>query len=87
MFIIEKTEIGRAIESARQLHPMVRMVRFGEYQVSGSNGNAYTVRCYRDKRGLKTIDCTCATRDGIACKHGMAAASLHVGLAAQRRAA
>ncbi len=58
------------------------MIRLGEYYVSGSNGSDYTVKCYRDRRGLKTIDFTCATHDGIACKHGMAAASLHIGLAA-----
>ncbi len=29
MFIIEKTEIAKAIENARELHPVVRMVRFG----------------------------------------------------------
>lgn len=87
MFSLERTEIGRAIERARQLHPKVKMLRFGEYQVSGSNSITYIVKCYRDQRGLKTIDCTCATRDGIACKHGMAAVSLHIGMAAQRRAA
>jgi hypothetical protein len=86
MFTLETTEVARAIENARALHPKVKMRRFGEYEVSGSKGNAYTVKCYRD-RGQRVIDCECPTRDGIACKHGMAAVSLHIGLAAQRRAA
>ncbi len=84
MFALETTEISRAIANAKALHPKVKMVSFGEYQVTGSRGNAYTVRCYRD-RGYKVVDCSCPTRDGIACKHGMAAVSLHIALAAQRR--
>jgi hypothetical protein len=80
MFIIEQTEISRAIENAKRLHPKVRMVTFGLYQVTGSRGNAYAVRCWREG-GQKAVDCTCATRDGIACKHGMAAVSLHIAVA------
>lgn len=76
MFIIEKTEIAKAIENARKLHPVVRMVRFGLYTVTGSKGNEYIVRCWREK-GMKHVDCTCPTRDGVACKHGMAAVPLH----------
>ena len=86
MFTLETTEISRAIDNAKALHPKVKMLRFGEYEVSGSKGNSYTVKCYRDK-GQKVVDCACKTRDGIACKHGLAAVSLHIGLAAQRRAA
>jgi hypothetical protein len=76
MFIIEKTEIAKAIENARLLHPVVLMVRFGLYTVTGSKGNTYTVRCWRDAQG-KNVDCSCATRDDVACKHGMAAVPLH----------
>jgi hypothetical protein len=76
MFIIEETEIAKAIDRARELHPKVRMVRFGWYEVTGSTGRTYAVRCWRE-RGQKIVDCTCATRDGIACKHGMAAVPLH----------
>lgn len=86
MFVIGETEVGKAIENARQLHPKVKMILFGEYLVSGSRSSSYIVRCYRD-RGLKIVDCGCPTRDGVACKHGMAAVSLHIGLAARRRAA
>ena len=86
MFTLETAEISRAIENAKALHPKVKMLCFGKYEVSGSKGNSYTVKCYR-ANGEKIIDCTCPTRDGIACKHGMAAVSLHIGLAAQRRAA
>lgn len=86
MFTLETTEIAKAIDRAKQLHPKVRMIAFGKYEVSGSKGNSYIVNCYRD-RGQKVIDCACKTQDGIACKHGMAAVSLHICMAAQRRAA
>lgn len=82
MFTLETAEISRAIEKAKALHPKVRMIRFGEYAVTGSRGNTYTVRCYRD-RGQKVVDCGCRTRDGVACKHGMAAVSLHIAVAAR----
>lgn len=48
------------------------MVRFGEYIVSGSQGGAYIVRCWRDRAG-KHVDCTYRTSDSVACKHGLAA--------------
>jgi hypothetical protein len=86
MFTLETAEISRAIENAKALHPTVKIIRFGEYSVTGSKGNGYIVKCYRDS-GEKVVDCTCPTRNGIACKHGMAAVSLHIALAAMRRAA
>jgi hypothetical protein len=83
MFILEETPIIKAIEKAKALHPKVRMVVFGKYEVSGSKGNIYTVQCSRQK-GQKIVDCTCQTRDFTACKHGMAAVSLHIAMARQR---
>ena len=84
-FILETAEISRAIENAKSLHPKVKMIRFGECSVTGSKANPYIVRCYRDK-GQKVVDCACQTREGVACKHGMAAVSLHIALAAGRNA-
>jgi hypothetical protein len=84
MFTIETTPIARAISNAKALHPKVKMVRFGEYTVTGSQGDTYTVRCWRDREG-KNVDCTCPTRDGIACKHGLAAVNLHIAVARMRR--
>jgi hypothetical protein len=82
MFTLETTEISNAIDRAKALHPKVSMIRFGEYAVTGSKGNSYTVRCYRE-RGQRVVDCACPTRDGVACKHGMAAVSLHIAVAAR----
>jgi hypothetical protein len=87
MFRLEETEIAKAIERARELHPIVRIVRFGEYIVSGSKGARYIVKCYRDREGFKTVDCSCKTRDFTACKHGVAALPLHIHMAATRATA
>jgi hypothetical protein len=83
MFIIEDTPIARAIQNAKALHPKVKMVEFEKYEVTGSKGRTYTVRCSR-RNEQKVVDCTCQTRDFTACKHGMAAVSLHIAVARQR---
>ena len=93
MFRLEETDISKAVERARELHPTVRGIGEGCYTVTGSRpGTLYTVKCHRDDEGFKTVDCTCQTRDGVACKHGMAAVALHLYMAAvemviRRRAA
>jgi hypothetical protein len=82
MFRLEETEISKAIDRCKELHPTVRVIAFGEYSVTGSKeGTNYTVKCYRDEEGMKTVDCSCHTRDGVACKHGMAAVAMHIYLA------
>jgi hypothetical protein len=83
MFSLETANIEKAINNAKALHPKVKMIEFGTYEVTGSKGNIYTVRCYRSA-GEKIVECNCATRAGIACKHGLAAVSLHIALAARR---
>lgn len=82
MFRIEEANLSAAVERCKELHPTVRVIAFGEYTVTGSRpGTDYTVKCYRDEQGFKTVDCSCKTRDGIACKHGVAALSLHIYMA------
>ncbi|MDQ3821123.1 MAG: SWIM zinc finger family protein [Acidobacteriota bacterium] len=84
MFILKsKEQISRAIENARALHPKVRMVSFGEYLVTGSKGDTYTVLCYR-AGGEKIVDCSCPSRKP--CKHAAAALPLHIHLATRRGA-
>jgi uncharacterized Zn finger protein len=94
MFRLEDTEIAKAVDRCRELHPTVRLTdTFGVYTVTGSESNKlYKVSCYRAPKGFKTIDCTCKTRDGVACKHAVAALALHIYCATvrqimQRRAA
>jgi hypothetical protein len=86
MFALETTDLSRAIQNAKALRPKVRMVCFGEYKVTGTKGNEYTVRCYRFF-GEKVIECSCRTKDGVACKHGVSAVLLHLHVAATRIAA
>lgn len=84
MFRLEDTKLESAIKRAKELHPKVRMQMFGIYEVTGSKGNTYMVSCYRDEEGFKTVDCECTTRDGVACKHGLAAVPLHRYVASYR---
>lgn len=86
MFNLETTRLEKAIQNAKALHPKVKMVQFGKYLVSGSRGNNYTVNCYR-LFGEKIVECSCPTKDGVACKHSVCALILHLHVAATRVAA
>jgi predicted nucleotidyltransferase component of viral defense system len=95
MFRLEDTEIAKAVDRCKEVKPTVRVVSFGEYTVTSSknDGTTYTVKCYRDQQGFKTIDCNCKAgeRDHV-CFHAMAAVALHLYMAAvqmviRRRAA
>lgn len=83
MFILDSIEtMKRAIDRAKTIHPKVRAVCFGRYEVSGSAGGFYTVVCKRDRRGLKIVDCTCkAGQSGKACFHAAVAIPMHMHLA------
>jgi hypothetical protein len=76
MFRLGTADLNKAIERARSLHPKVKCVTFGLYKVTGSKGNIYLVRCWKERTG-KFVDCSCQTKDGVACKHGVAAIPLH----------
>lgn len=82
-----REQMAKAIERAKAHHPRVTVKKFGEYQVTGSAGNLYTVRC--EKRGkVKVVDCECvAGQFGTECFHAAAATSVHIGIASMRRAA
>lgn len=80
MFALEETKIAKAIERAKKMHPRVSVIRFGVYAVTASQGR-HIVRCYRDEKGQKIVDCDCKTRDGIACRCGVAVLPLHLYLA------
>lgn len=77
--------LAKAIQRAKARHPRVTVKRFGEYQVVGSAGNLYTVRC--ERRGkIKVVICDCVSgKFGTPCFHAMAAASVHIGIASMRR--
>lgn len=72
MFIIERASLSNATARARELRPTVIAKKEGGFTVSGSQGNEYTVTV-RVVNDLHIVDCTCETRDSIACKHGIAA--------------
>ena len=82
-----REQMAKAIERAKAHHPRVTVKKFGEYRVTGSAGNLYTVRCEK-RNGVKVVDCECvAGQFGSECFHAAAAASVHIGIASMRRAA
>jgi hypothetical protein len=87
MFILESREtISKAIERAKAIHPKVRVRSFGEYEVTGSKGTRYTVRCER-RNGLKVVDCDCvAGTFGTPCFHAASALPVHIHMATRRAA-
>ena len=76
MFIYERASLANATQRARDLRPTVKANPEGGFTVSGSKGDDYTVTV-RVVNDLHIVDCTCETRDSIACKHGIAAFALH----------
>jgi uncharacterized Zn finger protein len=72
MFIIERASLVKATQRARELQPTVIADGMGGYRVSGSAANDYTVTIRR-VNDFHIVNCTCETRDSIACKHGIAA--------------
>lgn len=87
MFILRGIDqLTTAITKAKKLRPRVEFDRFGRYRVSGSKGVFYTVICRKDKRGYKTIACTCkGAEKGLVCYHAVSALSLHIGLARRQQ--
>jgi hypothetical protein len=82
-----KEQMAKAIERAKARHPRVTVKKFGVYQVTGSAGNLYTVRCER-RGNVKVVDCECvAGQFGSECFHAAAAVSVHIGIASMRKAA
>jgi hypothetical protein len=79
MFILEgKATIAKAIERAKAVRPKVRVKTFGEYEVTGSKGTRYTVKCER-RNGLRVVDCDCvAGTFGTPCFHAAAAIAQHI---------
>jgi hypothetical protein len=87
MFILESLgTIKKAIERAKAVHPKVKVKTFGEYEVTGSAGSLYTVRCER-RHSLKVVDCNCvAGTFGTPCFHAAVAVAQHSYLAEARAA-
>jgi len=83
MFILKSIEtIKKQIERAKAIHPKVHVKTFGEYEVTGSAGNYYTVKCEK-RNGLRVVDCSCvAGTFGTPCFQAAAAIARHSYIAA-----
>src|SRR5262245_58184949 len=72
--------MNKAIERAKTIRPMVRVISADErtYSVTGSRGDAYTVK-FVVVKGLKLAECNCkAGQAGMMCFHVAGAAQVNV---------
>lgn len=84
MFILKNREqLQKAEEKAKQRKPKVKMIEFGRYLVSSSEGGFYQVTCRKNENGEKVVSCACKTKDGVVCYHAVACIGLHIVLAEQ----
>jgi uncharacterized protein YjhX (UPF0386 family) len=74
-----------AINKARTVKPLVRVVKFGAYTVTNkATGATYTVECMK-REGKRFAHCTCkAGERGQACYHLASAVAAHIQLATER---
>jgi hypothetical protein len=89
MVELSREKLANAINRCKQLRPLVAAVSVEgrEYLVESSDKmTMHTVRLSK-QGGRKFADCGCkAGRQGMACFHVAAAATLHIGLMRQRAA-
>jgi hypothetical protein len=78
-------KLENAINKARTVKPLVRVVKFGNYTVTNKQtGATYEVSCMK-RDGKRFAGCTCiAGERGNACYHIAAAVSAHLQLAQER---
>ena len=87
MIKLEPAKMTKAIERAKTIRPRVRVISADKrvYSVTGSKGDAYTVR-FAVVNGHKLGECDCAAgRRGRMCFHLPAAASLNIAVQSMRR--
>jgi hypothetical protein len=81
MINLQRTSLQNAIAKAKTIRPRVRRTGERTYTVSGSKGNAYTVRFLVNAQGVKLGECNCAAGlRGFACYHLVSAAVLNIAL-------
>lgn len=86
MFILQnKKQLEKAEAKAKEKKPRVRIIEFGRYLVSSSDGGFYQVTCKKNAKGEKEVSCACKTKDGIVCYHSVPAIGLHIVLAEQQK--
>ncbi len=91
MIVLSKlSQLDAAREKAAEMNPSLRVIDFGVYQVSGSRGNWYDVRCWKNEHGQRFAHCSCEDqgrrRANVACFHLVPAIGAHILLAIAKRA-
>jgi hypothetical protein len=86
MILLENlSQLNEARKRADKLKPRIFILEYGQYEVTGSKGDVYTVGCRVNDSGQKIVYCSCEERyprrPNSACYHIAAALSLHIYLA------
>lgn len=87
MIKLEPATMTKAIARAKAVRPRVRVISADArtYSVTGSKGDAYTVR-FAVANGLKLAECDCrAGKAGMMCFHVAAAASVNIAVQSMRK--
>src|SRR5215813_13805298 len=80
MIKLQADKMQKAIERAKSIRPRVRVINADEraYSVTGSRGDAYTVK-FAVVNGLKLAECDCkAGQSNQVCYHLTAAAQVNI---------
>lgn len=82
-----QTSINRAVEKARKVKPLVRVIGFGHFQVKGSKGTFYEVK-FSKQDGEFVVDCGCQANKerSLPCYHSASVGPLFKQQVAQRAA-
>jgi hypothetical protein len=87
MIRLERNKMENAILKAKAVRPRVKFLADRTFSVSGSRGNAYTVR-FAVANGQRLGECDCpAGQSGHVCYHIAAAAAVNIGIQGMRRQA
>jgi len=89
MIKLESNKMQKAIERAKAVRPRVTVISADErtYSVSGSKGNAYTVK-FVVVNGLKLAECNCAAgQQEMMCYHIACASQVNIMVQSMRRQA
>lgn len=86
------SQLDKANAKAMKLNPPLKVVGFGHYEVRGTKGDWYTVRCWSEEKEdgvARFVSCTCINagvrKADFTCYHMAPAVGVHMLLAQARK--
>jgi hypothetical protein len=73
---VDKKNLDNAVAKAKKVKPMVKVLGFGKFEVTGSKGEPYNVE-FSKEGGEFTFSCTCtAHKKNLVCYHTVSCSSI-----------